>query len=165
MNILNKVLIKLGLGFLCGTGFMIGVVVFTSVGTKYIDYQLRSEQTEFEESLEEASPIDSERRNYDESANLVILDLKERISTTEFTILGAIENRGNVSWSTIKLKADLYDKEAEFIEQCQAYVLQTLAPQASTNFKLSCKSSENFSMNGYDNYKLSIADAHFSDNS
>jgi len=57
------------------------------------------------------------------------------------------------------------EKKAEFMEQCKTYKFQTMAPQASTNFKLSCKSSENFSMNGYDNYILSIADAHFSDNS
>lgn len=141
---------------------MLGIIAVISLATKYIEHGLRSQKEKIEQSAEESDrAMRLQYREYNDSANLVIMDTKERITGDEFTVLGSIQNHGQFSWSNVKLMADLYDEGGTFMEQCGAYIMQTLTPTKVANFKLSCESRPNFKLDKYHSYKLSIVDAHF----
>lgn len=151
MELIKSILIKLGSGILYGAGFIVGLGI---IGVYVLPH---FQQVMVSDSEEKLSSLFIE---YDESANLYTNVNSERISDDEFVLLGAIENRGDKSWSSISLKAELYDSNGNFIEQCEEYVNQTSRPDSSINFKLSCGSKcSRLQMEQYSSYKLFITDA------
>jgi len=151
MNFIKGVLNKLGAGFLYGAGFIVGVSIISIYGMPYF------QDIMIKESEEKMSSMFIE---YDESANLITKVTDENIGNGEFKLLGNIENKGNKSWSSISLKAELYDQDGNFIEQCEEYVQQTSKPESIINFKLSCGSKcTKLQIEKYKTYKLFITDA------
>lgn len=151
MEFIKSVLVKLGSGVLYGAGFIVGLGI---IGVYVLPH--------FQDAMISGSEenIKSIFIEYDESANLLTKVTNERISDEDFTLLGAIENKGDKTWSSISLKAELYDSNGNFIEQCEEYVNQTSRPGSSINFKLSCGSQcSKLQMEQYSSYKLLISDA------
>lgn len=175
MNFLKGLVAKLGTGFLYGIGF---VIALRGIGSLAFDfYQPKERQTKYEsataretsekeigEGKERADQPDGQFASvfvrYDESGMLSAKVTRERVGNGEFTLLGTVENNGKNIWTMINLKADLYDKTGNFIEQCEEYANERLSPGKRTNFKLSCGNCSKLSLDGYDNYKLTIVDAH-----
>lgn len=150
-------------GFLYGAGFIMAVAVVWPSASAYMESDVEEKQTQWEDRAKER---DEEMRRmfreYDESANLSVSISKERIESEGFTLLGTVENKGDASWSSVSLKAELFNEAGEFIEECTEYVNQTSAPGSVINFKLSCGSCTKFQLRDYKSYKLTITDARYS---
>ncbi len=117
----------------------------------------------FESKMEE----DTEERmssifiEYDESSKLDAEVKSEDIGNGEFTLIGELSNSGEHTWSSISLKAELYDEAGAFIEECDEYIRQTSRPGSVINFKLSCGSKcSALQIEKYASYKLLVVDAH-----
>ena len=151
MDFIKGILNKLGAGFLYGAGFIVGVSILSIYVMPLVQDKI------IDESEEKMSSMFTE---YDESANLITKVTSENIGDGKFTLLGNIENKGSESWSSVTLKAELYDHEGNFIEQCEEYVRQLSKPGSIINFKLSCGSScTKLQIDKYKTYKLIITDA------
>ena len=163
MNFIKTIFIKLGSGFLYGAGFTVAVAVIWPFAFSFMEFGIEEKQTRREDRAKER---DEEMRlmfrEYDESANLSVSVSKERIESDEFTLLGTLENKGDASWSSVSLKAELFNEAGEFIEECTEYVNHTSAPGSTINFKLSCGSCTKFKLRDYKSYKLTITDARYS---
>lgn len=163
MNFIKAIFVKLGTGFLYGAGFMIAAAVVGNFTFSYME----SDMEEMERKQEERNKNREEKmrmmsRSYDESAGLSVSIAKERIADDEFTLIGTIENNGDTKWSSVSLKAELFNEDGEFIDECTEYVNQTTIPGSKLNFKLSCGSCSKFQLRDYKSYKLAITDAMYS---
>ncbi|UUA72353.1 FxLYD domain-containing protein [Cellvibrio sp. QJXJ] len=162
MNFIKSIIFKIGIGFLYGAGFAVAIVVIVSISFSKFSERSMSNMSEGKELKKD---LKTERefmfREYDESANLVTEITKERISENEFTLLGTLKNNGNANWSSINLKAELFNKDGEFIETCSEYISDKSSPGSSINFKLSCGNCSKLQLEEYHSYKLTIAGAHF----
>ncbi|MGV8836135.1 FxLYD domain-containing protein [Cellvibrio sp.] len=167
MSFIKNMLIKLGTGFLYGAGFSVAIVIVVSLSLSKLSNSIIGSESEMNQSEEiETEEIETENENeymfkkYDESAKLVTEITKERISKNEFTLLGILKNEGESSWSSINIKAELFDKNGEFIDECSDYISDNSSPGSSINFKLSCGNCSKFQLGDYHSYKLSITSAH-----
>ena len=98
---------------------------------------------------------------YDENAMLEAEVKSENIGNGEFTLIGTLSNKGDYTWSSVNLKAELYDESGAFIEECEEYIRQTSRPGSVINFKLSCGGKcSALQIEQYNSYKLLIVDAH-----
>lgn len=162
MSFIKNILLKIGTGFLYGAGFSIAFIIISSFSFSY--FLDRPKETEIERT-EYVETRKSERekifKNYDESAKLITEVKKENISENEFTLIGSLRNEGDSNWSYIKLKAEIFNKNGEFIDQCSEFITEKSSPGSSINFKLSCGNCSKFTLEGYDSYKLSITGASF----
>ncbi|MCW8923463.1 MAG: FxLYD domain-containing protein [Gammaproteobacteria bacterium] len=159
MELIKQFFAKIISGFLLGVGFVIaagllGGYAISHITTTAID----TKATEIEYEIPEYK---SPYREYDETAKLQAIVKTENINNGLFSLLGEINNNGEYSWQMIQLKAELFDKSGKFIEQCEEYVSQTIKPNQTINFKLSCKSAScnAFEPKGYHSYKLIITEA------
>lgn len=153
MDIIKTILGKLGAGILYGAGFFIGLALLGSIAMPYFESKIE------EDTEERMSSIFIE---YDETAMLEATVTSESIGNGEFTLIGELSNNGKHTWSSVSLKAELYDESGAFIEQCEEYIRQTSRPGSTINFKLSCGSKcSALQIEKYANYKLMVVDAHY----
>jgi hypothetical protein len=163
VNFIKLVLSKLGFGFLYGSGFIIATATIGNFAFSYMEDDINEKKAAMAERDKERE--EEHRlmfRDYDDSAKLKVSISKERIESEEFTLLGTIENNGDAKWSSVSLKAELYNEAGEFIDECSEYVTQTSIPGSKVNFKLSCGSCSKFQLRDYHSYELSITDARYS---
>ena len=150
METLKSILAKIGTGFLYGLGIMIAVGLF-SVGASWFMSQQFDEEF-FETNMGFTS--------YDESAMLEAIVDTETIGDGEFTLLGRLANGGETTWKQVTLKAEMFDVDGKFINECTDYVSQELKPGEEIYFKMNCGASCNrMDMSSYASYRLLITDA------
>lgn len=153
MEILKIIFGKLGAGILYGVGFFIGLALIGSILIPYFDSRMENNAEERMSSI---------YVEYDDNAKLEATVTSENIGNGEFTLLGELANNGEHAWSSVKLKAELYDETGAFIEECEEYIQQTSKPGTKINFKLSCGSScTALQIEQYASYKLLVVDAHY----
>lgn len=151
MNFIRAVFLKLGVGVLYGAGFAFGLMAAGAIFTE-------SNSLFREESEEWKAP---RIVKYDETAQLISTIRTERIADGEFTLLGEIENRGLESWSMINIKAELFDENGNFLDQCEDYISGTSSPGSVIKFKMSCGSDcSSIALEKFAEYKIEIVDAH-----
>ena len=163
MEKLKELLSKVLSGFLLGVGFVIAAGLLGGYAVSHITTTaMKRNVSEINQTTEFKMPeYKSLFREYDESAKLNATVKNEKIGNGLFSLLGEVSNNGEHSWQMVKLKAELFDKSGKFIEQCDEYISQTIRPNQTINFKLSCKSAKcnAFEPNGYNTYKLFISGA------
>lgn len=159
MEVLKQLLNKILTGFLLGVGFVIAAGLLGGYAISHMTTRAMEKSSEKIET--KVTEYKSPYREYDESADLHSNVKIENIGNGLFSLLGEIHNNGKHTWQMIQLKAELFDATGKFIEQCEEYVSQTIKPNQTINFKLSCKSAScnAFEPKGYNSYKLIITDA------
>jgi len=147
MNFIKSAMLKVMVGFLYGCGFMLSVS-----GAMYFVFE-----SQFEDDMELA---DGAFQQYDDSANLLLSVSSESITENEFILLGTIQNNGDMEWTQVSLKADLFAEDGSFLDQCEDYVSEQLSPGEFIYFKMSCGSEcSQFALQNFSTYKLVITDA------
>lgn len=153
MDIIKLIFGKLGAGILYGVGFFIGLAIIGSLAMPYFESKIEEENDEMMSSF---------YIEYDDNAKLEAKVNSENIGNGEFTLLGELLNNGEHTWSSVILKAELYDESGEFIEECEEYINQTSQPGSTINFKLSCGSKcSAIQIDKYASYKLLVVNAHY----
>lgn len=159
MSVIKTIGTRLADGFLWGVGFMLAVVAASAGYYMYLDASTQAalEASEVELSEERKRMF----RDYDETALLALSVSREIINEEEFTLLGTIENNGDARWSSVSIKAELFNEAGEFVDECSEYVSETSRPGELINFKLSCGSCSKFQLRDYNSYKVAIVNAHY----
>ena len=153
MGTITKGLLRIVSGFLYGIGFMVAI----GIGSYFVINQIESE-FESEGFDETFTSIDYVR--FDESANLEVAVQTEEITDSLFNLLGQISNNGESTWSSVSLKATLFDESGRFLDQCEHYHRGTIAPGESDYFKMSCGSQCSMvALENYARYELEVIDA------
>lgn len=153
MDIIKKILGKLGAGILYGVGFFTGIAILVSIAMPYFESRIEGNSEETYSSM---------FIEYDESAKLEAKVNSENIGNGEFTLIGELSNKGEHTWSSVNLKAELYDESGAFIEECEEYIRQASRPGSIINFKLSCGSKcSAIQIEKYSSYKLLVVDAYY----
>ena len=153
MEFLKRFLGKVGTGFSYGIGFGIIIIAISWGSSLY-----------FEKKADEIMSGESDGENCrdfkkcEESSGLEIKITKERISKTDFVLLGKVKNSGDIKWTSAKIKAELFDEEGNFIDECTESVNQKISPNTEVNFKLSCSSCSKVNLDNYKSYKAFIID-------
>lgn len=159
MSVFKTIGAKLADGFLYGAGFMLAMVVVTAVYYTYMEMNaqatLEANRVEYSEERKRMF------RDYDETALLELSISREIITQEEFTLLGTVENNGDAGWSSVSIKAELFNEAGEFIDECSEYISETSRPGDIINFKLSCGSCSKLQLHDYKSYKISIVNAHY----
>lgn len=68
-------------------------------------------------------------------------------------ILGTVKNNSEDSMRMFEIKADLYDENGTFVEQCTEYI-SNLHGGKQTNFKITCKSCDSNTTIEHASYKI-----------
>ena len=147
--------IKIANGFLFGVGFMLATVAVSMASYFYMEESAEKRAAKYEEERKTLF------REYDETALLTLSIAREKINAHEFTLLGTVENNGDATWSTVNIKAELFNESGEFIDECSEYIMKTSRPRDAINFKLSCGSQWAVIQHEYKTYKISVVDAHY----
>jgi len=162
MSFIKQILLRIGTGFLYGAGFSVAVVIICSVSFSYFFGNLKETRKERSELAENRkAEMDKIFKKYDESANLVTEVTKQKITESEFTLIGNLRNEGDSNWSFINLKAEIFNKNGEFIDQCSEIISEKSSPSSSINFKLSCGNCSKINLEEYHSHTLSITEASF----
>jgi hypothetical protein len=153
VNIVKMILGKIGAGLLYGVGFGIVMALITWGSAVY-----------FESKSKDRVAVDYETggcsryKRCEDSAGLVVTITKERIDDKDFILLGNVKNNGKIKWTSVKLKAELFDKNNNFIDECSEYIDQNVFPNTTVNFKLSCTKCSKIDLQDYNSYKVLIID-------
>lgn len=153
MNVLKMILGKIGAGILYGVGIGLIVALFAWGSSLYFESQNKE--------IMRGEYNNGECRNYkkcEDKSGLAVTITKERINSEEFIILGNVSNSGDIKWTSVKVKAELFDKGNNFIDECSEYIDQKVFPGQAINFKLSCTKCSKVNMDDYNSYKVSIID-------
>ncbi|MFZ5524187.1 MAG: hypothetical protein ACOY9D_08925 [Pseudomonadota bacterium] len=154
MQLLNLIFSRIGTGLLYGIGFGLVMAIITWGSTIYFEQKA--------ESYMDGEINNGECKNFkkcEEKSGLKVHVSSEKIDNENFILLGQIKNDGDIKWTSANIKAELFDKENKFIDQCVEYVNQKVFPGTSINFKLSCTQCSKIDLKGYNSYKISIVDA------
>jgi len=85
--------------------------------------------------------------------------LSERVTSDEFVLLGEVSNSGDIGWTSVSLKAELFDENEIFIEECTHHINEKVSPQSKVNFKLNCSKCSDVQLANYSSYKIKVTDA------
>lgn len=152
MKYLKIIFEKIGAGLLYGIGFGLVMILFAWGSNWYFAAKNKELM---------GSNMAGECRSYkncEDSSGLVVTITKERIADKEFILLGNVKNDGKIKWTSVKLKAELFDKDNNFIDECSEYIDQKVFPNTTVNFKLSCTQCSKVNLEDYNSYKVSIID-------
>lgn len=153
MVFLKKILEKIGTGLAYGIGF--GIIMIAIAGGSSLYFENKVDETIYGE-------VDGDEcRNFkqcEETSGLKLKITKERINEEDFILLGKLTNSGVIKWTSAKVKAELFDKEGNFIDECTERVDQKIFPGTEVNFKLSCSKCSKVNLEGYASYKAYIID-------
>ncbi len=123
-------------GFWVGIGFIVPSVVVYVFGF-YLLYSmpsfLRSAETD-----SEMESVEQYMEEADKTAQIKILQYRERKNGDQLLILGTIENTGNSSASSIRLEAELLDEQKQMVYECSEYISKRLKPGEKENFQVKC---------------------------
>ena len=154
MKIIKLILLKIANGFLAGLGLAVALAIF--YWGAYIFFQNKSEDFTVNETG------NSDCRSFkkcEKETGLTVKILSERASSEEFVLLGEVSNSGDIDWTSVNLKAELFDENETFIEECTHYINEKVFPQSKVNFKLNCSKCSKIQLENYSSYKISIVDA------
>lgn len=123
---------KIKNGFLIGVGFILPIAMGVWVGDKLINYSSGSESYESDEYTD-FSDITTDY------ANLITVEkYADKSKDGKINILGSIINKGTISVDSIKLEAEFFNNEGEFVQEQTTYISKKLEPNESENFQISC---------------------------
>jgi len=154
MERLKLALSKITTGFFYGLGFFIVVAVFYGG----VFFYFNEKQDEY--SINETG--DSDCRSFkkcEKGSGLAVKIITERVSSEQFVLLGEVSNNGDIDWTSVNLKAELFDENDNFIEMCTHYIDELVSPQSKVNFKLSCSNCSKLELANYASYKIKITNA------
>ena len=154
MNILKSILLKIANGFLAGVGFAVVLAIF--YWGAYWFFENNSERYELNETGDDQCRT---FKNCEKDTGLTIDVLSERVSSDEFVLLGEVSNSSDINWTSVNLKAELFDEKGSFIEECTHYINEKVSPQSKVNFKLNCSKCSNVQLDSYGSYKIKVTDA------
>ncbi len=152
MQFLVGVIKKIFDGFLYGIGIsviLVGTVylvenIFTDPDV-YGDYGMLAECTSYEDCSDEAG--------------LTLTITGENIDAENFILLGNVNNTSDIDWSSVKVKAELFDSDNNFIDECSETLDRKVFSGEKVNFKLACSSCSRVDLTNYSYYKAEIIDA------
>lgn len=153
MKFLKKALEKIGTGLAYGVGFGIIMLVYSWANSLY--YENKIDKTVYGNSHGDNC---RDFKKCEATSGLKLAITKERIDEEEFILLGKLTNSGDIEWTSVSVKAELFDKEGNFIDECTESVNQKVFPDSEVNFKLSCTKCSKVSLDGYASYKAFIID-------
>ena len=156
-NSVNKILT----GVFYGLGFCLVLFLFSIASSFYFQQTFSTERsTEYsyvsdydEDKCRSLSECDEPGLNFE--------IVSEKIDTESLILLGKIKNDGDIKWTSVSLKVELFDQDGNFIDECSEYISGGVAPNITENFKISCGSNcSKANLDDYHHYKIKIADAH-----
>jgi hypothetical protein len=141
---------RLGVGFVYGVGFSLGVAGIFALamfgGATYL-----TSTTGRSVSFPSSGP--SEPRS--NLAQFVISDtstVKNRWGS--LSVLGTVENKGETTPRYVNVYADLFNKDGKFIYQCMHQFNEGLRKSQRANFMIECHGMPPELMPSYDSYKV-----------
>lgn len=104
--------------------------------------------------------LDKAKHDYRQELRIQITETL--ITDEDYTILGTVENTGEVRWERIELEAEFYDADGNFLDEFIDYVNSSIDAGRSEHFKFAISSpSEDIRADGV-RMDLKIADAYTS---
>ena len=156
MKIIKDIFIKIGNGFLTGIGFSIAFILFSTVMFHFMDNFFFND---YENTYEEGECYNL--KSCDQEHGLSVSIISEDINSQQFLLLGEVINDGDKDWSSIDIKAELFDENNVFIEECKHYVNEKVTAGSKVNFKLNCSQCSTIQLEKYASYQVKITDASY----
>ncbi len=82
-----------------------------------------------------------DRSQHDYRQDLQIQIAETKVTDEVYTIIGTIENSGEVRWERIKLEAEFYDADGVFLDEFIDYVNSRIDAERIENFKFTIGSA------------------------
>jgi len=139
---------RLGIGFIYGVGFAVGVagvLALTVLGGASFLTSTTGRSVSFPSSAERRSAPDQ----FAISDTSVVKNAWGSIS-----VLGTVRNSGADTPRYVNVYADLFDKEGKFIYQCMHQFNEGLRKDEKANFMIECHSMPKDLALRYDTYKV-----------
>lgn len=109
----------------------------------------------FESEIEEVSSYEK----FSSDSGLKIVNHREQRVGEKLEVLGAFENGGTNTWTSVTIEVELFDDKGEFVDECTKYVRGSFVPGTSENFKVNCGGCEEHPLPNFDSYTVRIVDA------
>ncbi len=147
MNALRFIARKLGLGFLYGCGFMLGIWFITIFVINNASLPLKPSIATSEIEGVRATP---------KRSNVEIASSKVITQPYQIEIIGTLVNNGELSAEFTEVTADLFDADGNFIYQCNTHLMVKIEAGDNVNFKVSCHGITKEIVHDYSTYKLRV---------
>jgi hypothetical protein len=141
---------RLGIGFIYGVGFALGVAGILALGVFGGATYLTS-TTGRSVSFPSPGPVESRSspEQFVISGTSVITNRWGSIS-----VLGTVNNKGGDTPRYVNVYADLFNKEGKFIYQCMHQFNEGLRKDQRSNFMIECHGLPKELVPSYDSYKV-----------
>lgn len=96
--------------------------------------------------------------DYHPDSGLEITAHRQRLVDDDLAILGTLENRGDVTWTSIVLEVELFDTDGQFVDECSEYLRGHYPPDSTENFKVDCSRCKQ-STPDFATYTINVQDA------
>lgn len=159
-------------GFFIGIGLLIPLLVL-EVAVTYASFAFMANGFEdIVEDLEgfedfETDTDDDSSASYEDALADINRSFEQDVKITSFETLkqgtqvlvrGQIKNNADIALNSIKLEAELFDKDDKFVYECSEYINSKQEPKAELNFMIRCGCSSN-GVPEFDTVKVSVTDA------
>ena len=118
------------IGFWLGIGFIIPQLIVMYSGSVLTVLAMPS--------LMGTSVEDNVISKFYRSDQIKILEYREKMYGEQLFILGSLVNEGVEDARSIRLEAELTDKNGNFVFECSEYVNKTVKPSEKENFQTKC---------------------------
>ena len=150
MPTLSSTFRRMGIGFLYGVGFLVGIAVAAML-VMYVGVSVISPQSGARVSLG-PSTVERPRPN-----QIVFSDTNMlKNSWGSVTVLGTVENKGDATGMYLQLNADLFDKTGKFIYQCMTQFHDGLRQNERANFMIECHGAPKEIMADVESFKVYV---------
>jgi hypothetical protein len=145
-------------GFWLGIGFIIPQLLVLYGGT-ILTIKTMTSTADTPDETEMSEVMSDMASDFDRSGQIKILKYHDKNNSGKVLILGAVENVGKKSVSSIELEAELTDKNGEFVYECSTYISRTMKPGDTENFQIKCGCG-NDSIPAYNDVTVRVVSAH-----
>ena len=145
------ILKRLGIGFVYGVGFALGVAGILALGVVGGASYLTS-TTGRTVSVPVSGSVELPRSNPDQFVISNTSTITNRWGS--ISVLGTIDNKGGDTTRYVNVYADLFNKEGKFIYQCMHQFNEGLRKGQRANFMIECHGMPKELVPSYESYKV-----------
>ena len=152
-------------GFFIGIGLIIplalvqyGMVQYSMVmmdrEVQKIVQQYEIEEDEYD--LVDESHLEEFDLSYEDQVEIMNYDYVEH--EDQLLIRGQIKNNSNKELDSIDIEAELFDKDGQFVYECNTYIHSKITPTETENFMIRCRCGDD-AMTQFESVKVRVVSA------
>ena len=147
-----KIFKRISSGFLLGVGFTIAMILVGFIASQIYD-------TYTDKTNNESTAASYKFKDFNENSGLDVTNYQDKSTPEKLLFIGTLTNNSEQPWKNINIEVELFQND-EFVSECSDFINNTVKPNETENFQVSCGGCDNYILPTYDKFTIKINNAY-----